>query len=259
MAFQPRVSKHSARTQSRWPVCLHRAHGDDIDEIVFSAVDKYGETDLKAVNKGAAGDDLKGEAEPEKAESLKPLLEKIKATLGDAVKEVRISTLLADSPSVIVSDEDEPSARMRQMMQAMGQKTSRAATHARDQPRLRDHYPPNLTTQPYKTLHGYSSTRPFFSKASRSNTRPLSYNVSIASLTNPSVRCLPSVVDGLQPSQRCFQLRGEMLRVTDWSNGSQTRAEWYTYSRRQISNRLGRKSRRFPPELKKFFTASGQE
>jgi molecular chaperone HtpG len=95
---------------------------DDIDEIVFSTVDKYGETDLKGVNKGAASDDLKSETEPEKAESLKPLLEKIKATLGDAVKEVRISTRLADSPSVIVSDEDEPSARMRQMMQAMGQK-----------------------------------------------------------------------------------------------------------------------------------------
>jgi molecular chaperone HtpG len=95
---------------------------DDIDEIVFSTVDKYGETDFKAVNKGAASDDLKSEAEPEKAESLKPLLEKLKATLGDAVKEVRISTRLADSPSVIISDEDEPSARMRQMMQAMGQK-----------------------------------------------------------------------------------------------------------------------------------------
>jgi molecular chaperone HtpG len=95
---------------------------DDIDEIVFSTVDKYGETDLKAVNKGAASDDLKSEAEPEKAKSLKPLLDKLKTTLGDAVKEVRISTRLADSPSVIVSDEDEPSARMRQMMQAMGQK-----------------------------------------------------------------------------------------------------------------------------------------
>jgi molecular chaperone HtpG len=35
---------------------------------------------------------------------------------------VRGSSRLADSPSVIVSDEDEPSARMRQMMQAMGQK-----------------------------------------------------------------------------------------------------------------------------------------
>ena len=95
---------------------------DDIDEIVFSTVDKYGETDLKAVNKGAASEDLKSETEPEKAESLKPLLEKLKATLGDNVKDVRISTRLADSPSVIVSDEDEPSARMRQMMQAMGQK-----------------------------------------------------------------------------------------------------------------------------------------
>lgn len=95
---------------------------DDIDEIVFSTIDKYGDTDLKAVNKGAASEDLKTEAEPEKAESLKPLLEKIKATLGDAVKEVRASSRLADSPSVIVSDEDEPSARMRQMMRAMGQK-----------------------------------------------------------------------------------------------------------------------------------------
>ncbi|HEX2919002.1 MAG TPA: molecular chaperone HtpG [Edaphobacter sp.] len=99
---------------------------DDIDEIVFSTIDKYGETDLKAVNKGAASEDLKDETAPEKAaekaEALKPLLEKIKATLGDAVKEVRPSARLADSPSVIVSDEDEPSARMRQMMRAMGQK-----------------------------------------------------------------------------------------------------------------------------------------
>jgi molecular chaperone HtpG len=95
---------------------------DDIDEIVFSSIDKYGDTDLKAINKGGASEDLKDEAEPEKAETLKPLLEKIKAALGDAVKDVRVSTRLADSPSVIVSDEDEPSARMRQMMQAMGQK-----------------------------------------------------------------------------------------------------------------------------------------
>jgi molecular chaperone HtpG len=49
-------------------------------------------------------------------------MRKIEATIGEAVKEVRASSRLADSPSVIVSDEDEPSARMRQMMQAMGQK-----------------------------------------------------------------------------------------------------------------------------------------
>ena len=95
---------------------------DEIDEIVFSSVDKYGEIELKSVNKSSTNEDLKDDSTPEKAEELKPLLEKIKATLGDAVKEVRASSRLADSPSVIVSDEDEPSARMRQMMQAMGQK-----------------------------------------------------------------------------------------------------------------------------------------
>ncbi|MGO9936984.1 MAG: molecular chaperone HtpG [Terracidiphilus sp.] len=95
---------------------------DDIDEIVFSSVPKYGDIDLKAVNKSTSGDDLKDDSTSQKAEELKPLLEKIKATLGEAVNEVRASSRLADSPSVIVSDEEEPSARMRQMMQAMGQK-----------------------------------------------------------------------------------------------------------------------------------------
>jgi molecular chaperone HtpG len=95
---------------------------DEIDEIVFSTVPKYGEIDLKAVNKSSTSEDFKDDSAPEKSEALKPLLEKIKVTLGDAVKEVRASSRLADSPSVIVSDEDEPSARMRQMMQAMGQK-----------------------------------------------------------------------------------------------------------------------------------------
>jgi molecular chaperone HtpG len=94
---------------------------DDIDEIVFSGVDKYGEIDLKAVNKAATSDDLKDEAEPDQTEKLKPLLEKVKATLGDRVKDVRASVRLADSPSCIVSDEDEPSLKMQQMLRAMGQ------------------------------------------------------------------------------------------------------------------------------------------
>jgi molecular chaperone HtpG len=95
---------------------------DDIDEIVFSGVDKYGEIDLKAVNKASTSEDLKDEAEPDKAETLKPLLDKLKATLGDRVKDVRASVRLADSPSCIVSDEAEPSLQMQQMLRAMGQK-----------------------------------------------------------------------------------------------------------------------------------------
>jgi molecular chaperone HtpG len=94
---------------------------DDIDEIVFGGVDKYDDIELKSVNKAATSDDLKDEGEPDKAEELKPLLDKFKATLGDRVKDVRASVRLADSPSCIVSDEEEPSMQMQQMMRAMGQ------------------------------------------------------------------------------------------------------------------------------------------
>ncbi|MGA2216779.1 MAG: molecular chaperone HtpG, partial [Terracidiphilus sp.] len=94
---------------------------DDIDEVVFAGIDKYGEIDLKAVNKASTSDDLKNEAQPDKAETLKPLLDLLKATLGERVKDVRASVRLADSPSCIVSDEEEPSMKMQQMLRAMGQ------------------------------------------------------------------------------------------------------------------------------------------
>ena len=52
---------------------------------------------------------------------MKPIVEKIKNALGDAVKEVRLSKRLADSPSCIVVDENDPSLQMERMMRAMGQ------------------------------------------------------------------------------------------------------------------------------------------
>ena len=94
---------------------------DDIDEIVFSGIDKYGDLELKSVNKTSTSDDLKDESEPESTEALQPLLEKLKSILGDRVKDVRASIRLADSPSCIVSDEDEPSMQMQKIMRAMGQ------------------------------------------------------------------------------------------------------------------------------------------
>ena len=95
---------------------------DDFDEIIFGGVEKYGDTDLKAVSKASTSEDLKSEAEPEEAKALKPLLERLKGALGDRVKDVRVSARLADSPSCIVSDEEEPSLQMQQMLRAMGEK-----------------------------------------------------------------------------------------------------------------------------------------
>jgi len=94
---------------------------DEIDEIVFGAVEKYQDIELKAINKSATGEDLKDDAVQDKTEDLKPLLEKIKNALGASVKDVRASIRLADSPSCIVTDEDEPSLKMQQMLRAMGQ------------------------------------------------------------------------------------------------------------------------------------------
>jgi molecular chaperone HtpG len=95
---------------------------DDFDEIIFAGIDKYGDLDFKAVSKASTSEDLKDESKPEDNAALQPLLEKLKATLGDRVKDVRISARLADSPSCIVSDEAEPSLQVQQMLRAMGQK-----------------------------------------------------------------------------------------------------------------------------------------
>jgi molecular chaperone HtpG len=94
---------------------------DDIDEIVFAGINKYGEIDLKAVNKASTSEDLKDAAEPDQAKTLQPLLDKLKATLGERVKDVRASVRLANSPSCIVRDEEEPSMKMQEMLRAMGQ------------------------------------------------------------------------------------------------------------------------------------------
>ncbi len=95
---------------------------DDFDELVFSNVDTFGDIALKAVGKNATAEDFNDEPAPEQEKTLEPLIATLKSALGDRVKDVRISTRLAESPSCIVSDEEEPSLQMQQMLRAMGQK-----------------------------------------------------------------------------------------------------------------------------------------
>ncbi len=95
---------------------------DEIDEIVIPSLGKYGELDLKAINRTGADDALKTEDDKKKEKELDPLLKLIKEVLGDRVKEVRASSRLADSPSCIVADENDPTVQLQQMMKALGQK-----------------------------------------------------------------------------------------------------------------------------------------
>jgi molecular chaperone HtpG len=97
---------------------------DEIDEIVVPTIGKYKDKELKAVNKSSTAEDLKegGSDEKRKDEDLKPLLSKIKLVLGEKVKDVRTSNSLKESPSCIVSDADDPTLQLQQMLKALGQK-----------------------------------------------------------------------------------------------------------------------------------------
>jgi molecular chaperone HtpG len=93
---------------------------DEIDEIVAGAIGTYMEVELKAVNRSATADDLKTDEDASRAAGLEPLLRKVKSVLGDAVKDVRASSRLADSPSCIVVDEKDPTIQMQQILKMMG-------------------------------------------------------------------------------------------------------------------------------------------
>ena len=96
---------------------------DDIDDIVTSMVYEYKELPFKAINKTGAMDDIKkdeAKSEDEKKEE-SALAQKIKSALGDAVKDVVISSRLsADSAAVIVMDENDPSIQMQKILKQMG-------------------------------------------------------------------------------------------------------------------------------------------
>jgi len=95
---------------------------DEIDEIVIPAIGKYKDYELKPVNRSDAGEDLKSDEDARAKEEVKPAIEKIKRALGDRVKDVRVSVRLSDSPSCIVTDENDPSYKVAALLKAMGHK-----------------------------------------------------------------------------------------------------------------------------------------
>ncbi|MRR35466.1 molecular chaperone HtpG [bacterium] len=95
---------------------------DEIDEIAVTAVAKYKDFELKSLNRSDAADDLKTDQDKEKERGSRPLVEKVRAALGDAVKDVRVSVRLSDSPSCIVADGQDPTIGMQHILRMLGQK-----------------------------------------------------------------------------------------------------------------------------------------
>ena len=93
----------------------------DIDEFVIPTINKYKEHDLKSVNFSDAAEELKTDEDKKEETNIKPLLKKMKKVLGEQVKDVTASSRLKDSPSCIVADSNDPTAKMQELMKAMGQ------------------------------------------------------------------------------------------------------------------------------------------
>lgn len=99
---------------------------DRVDEWMLSFLTEYEDKKLVSVAKGGLDlDELADEEEKkqqsELAENMKPLVERLTKSLGDRVKEVRVTARLVDSPACVVVDAHELSPHLRRMLQAAGQ------------------------------------------------------------------------------------------------------------------------------------------
>ncbi len=97
-----------------------------VDEWAMNFLTAFDETPLQNIAKGAVdlGDlqDEEEKAEASKAqETMKPVVDKLKAALGARAKDVKVSTRLVDSPACLVVGEGELSPQMIQMLKQMGQ------------------------------------------------------------------------------------------------------------------------------------------
>jgi len=100
---------------------------DRVDEWMLSFLTEYEGHELASVARGgldleALEDEAEKAAAQRAADEFAPLADSIKAALGDAVKEVRVTSRLTDSASCLVSDEGEISGHLQRLLEQAGQK-----------------------------------------------------------------------------------------------------------------------------------------
>ena len=99
---------------------------DRVDEWVIGNLTEFDGKQLQSVAKGGLDlGSLEDEAEKKDAEKaadeFKELLEKMKASLGERVKEVRVTHRLTDSPACLVADEHDLGMNLARILKAAGQ------------------------------------------------------------------------------------------------------------------------------------------
>ena len=100
---------------------------DRVDEWALGFLTEFRGKPLQSVAKGGLDlgkleDEAEKKAQEEQAGAFKELVGKIKASLGERVKEVRVTHRLTDSPACLVADEHDLSGNLARILKAAGQK-----------------------------------------------------------------------------------------------------------------------------------------
>ena len=99
---------------------------DRVDEWLVSHLRDFDGKPLQSVAKGGLDlgeleDASEKQARAAAETSAKDLVERIQKSLGDKLKEVRVTHRLTDSPACLVSDEHDPGANLQRILKMMGQ------------------------------------------------------------------------------------------------------------------------------------------
>jgi molecular chaperone HtpG len=106
---------------------------DRVDEWMLSFLREFEGKELVSVAKGDLdlgdlADATEKEEQAKVADEYKDLVAKMKAALGDAVKDVRVTLRLTDSPACVVVDRDAMSQHLQRLLKAAGQGASVGAS-----------------------------------------------------------------------------------------------------------------------------------
>jgi len=99
---------------------------DRVDEWVVGHLHEFEAKPLVSVTRGGLelgklGTDAERAEEKQLAEAARDLVGRIKAALGERVKEVRTTARLTSSPACLVADEHDPGANLQRILRAAGQ------------------------------------------------------------------------------------------------------------------------------------------
>ncbi|MFN7087100.1 MAG: molecular chaperone HtpG [Burkholderiales bacterium] len=98
-----------------------------VDEWVVSHLTEFEGKPLQSVTRGALDlgkleDEAEKKEQEKEAGEFKELVEKIKKSLGERVKDVRVTLRLTESPACLVTDEHDLNANLQRLLKAAGQK-----------------------------------------------------------------------------------------------------------------------------------------